>query len=252
MRLKDKVAIITGSGSGIGCASAVLFAKEGAKVVVADIVRKGGLETVEMIMENRGDAIFVETDVTNKTDVERMVKTAVEKYGKLDILYNNAGFNLEKTVTDTTEEEWNKVLDVNLKSVFLCSKYAIPELIRNGGGAIINTASMVGVLGALHESAYCAAKAGVILLTKAMALDYGPYKIRVNCVSPGGIKTPMHNEFIATLPESERDKLEKHSTNPLRRIGQPEEVAYTALFLASDEASYISGVTLPVHGGSRH
>lgn len=249
MRLKDKVAIITGAGSGIGRASAVLFAKEGAKVAVADIVRKGSLETVKMIRNSGGDATFVETDVSRASDVERMVKTTVEKYGKLDILFNNAGINLEKTVTDTTEEELNKVIDINLKGVFLCSRYAIPEMIRNSGGVIINTASIRGLVGQFHLAAYCASKGAVVLLTKAMALDYGPYNIRVNCICPGGIQTPMHEAFLATVADPEREMREMLKKIPLGRIGQPEDVAHAALFLASDESFYITGVALPVDGG---
>ena len=249
MRLKDKVAIITGAGSGIGRASAVLFAKEGAKVVVADVVRRGGLKTVRMIRNSGGEATFVETDVSRASDVERMVKTTVEKYGKLDILFNNAGINLEKTVTDTTEEELDKVIDINLKGVFLCSKYAIPEMLRNGGGVIINTASIRGLVGQFHLAAYCASKGGVVLLTKAMALDYGPYNIRVNCICPGGIQTPMHEAFLATVADPEREMREMLKKIPLGRIGQPEDVAHAALFLASDESFYITGVALPVDGG---
>jgi len=249
MRLKDKVVIITGAGSGIGRASAGLFAKEGAKVVVVDVVRKGGLETARMIRNNGGEAAFVEVDVSRASDVERMIKTTVEKYGKLDILFNNAGINLEKTVTDTSEEEWNKVIDVNLKGVFLCSKYAIPEMIQNGEGVIINTASIRGIVGQAHESVYCASKGGVVLLTKAMALDYGPHNIRVNCICPGAIYTPMHEAFMASLKKPEQEIQETLKKIPLGRMGQPEDVARAALFLASDESSYITGVTLLVDGG---
>lgn len=249
MQLKDKVAIITGASSGIGRASAVLFAKEGANVVIADIVRKGGLEAVKMIRNNGGEATFVKTDVSRASDVKRMVKTPVEKYGAIDILFNNAGINLEKTVTDTSEEEWDRVTDVNLKGVFLCSKYAVPEMMQNGSGVIINTASMFGLVGQVHEAAYCASKGGVVLLTKAMALDYGPYNIRVNCICPDMIQTPIHEAFVATLAEPEREMREMLKQIPLGRFGQPEDVARAALFLASDESSYITGVALVVNGG---
>jgi NAD(P)-dependent dehydrogenase (short-subunit alcohol dehydrogenase family) len=249
MHLKDKVAIITGAGSGIGRASAVLFAKEGAKVVVVDVVRRGGLETVEIIGNNSGEATFVETDVSKASEVEKTIKATVEKYGKLDILFNNAGINLEKRAVDTTEEELDRVIDINLKGVFLCSKYAIPEMIRNGGGVIINTASIIGLVGQDHESAYCASKGGVVLLTKAMAIDYGPSNIRVNCICPGGIETPTHYAFLATLADPKREKQEILKKIPLGRMGQPEDVARAALFLASDESSYITGIALPVDGG---
>lgn len=249
MRLKGKVAIITGASSGIGRASGVLFAKEGAKVIIVDIAQKGGLETVKMIRKNGGEATFVKTDVSRASDVKRMVKTTMEKYGKIDVLFNNAGINLEKTVTDTSEEEWDRVIDINLKGVFLCSKYAIPEMIQKDGGVIINTASMFGLVGQVHESAYCASKGGMVLLTKAMALDYGPYNIRVNCICPDMIQTPLHEAFVATLAEPEREIPEMLKTIPLSRFGQPEEIARAALFLASDESSYITGVALPVNGG---
>lgn len=249
MRLKDKVAIITGASSGIGRASGVLFAKEGAKVIIVDIAQKGGLETVKMIRKNGGEATFVKTDVSRGSDVKRMVKATMEKYGKIDVLFNNAGINLEKTVTDTSEEEWDRVIDVNLKGAFLCSKNVIPEMMQKDGGVIINTASMFGLVGQVHESAYCASKGGMVLLTKAMALDYGPYNIRVNCICPDMIQTPIHEAFIATLAEPEREVPEMLKTIPLSRFGQPEEIARAALFLASDESSYITGVALPVNGG---
>jgi NAD(P)-dependent dehydrogenase (short-subunit alcohol dehydrogenase family) len=249
MHLQNRVALITGAGSGIGRASAVLFAQEGAKVVVADFVRQSGLETVAMIKKNGGEAVFVEADVSKVMDAERMVNTAVETYGKLDILFNNAGINLEKTVTETSEEEWDRVLNINLKGVFLCSKYAIPEMIRNGGGVIINTASIRGLVGQYHESAYCASKGGIVLLTKAMAIDYGPSNIRVNCICPGVIETPMHLAFLATLADPKREEQEMLKKIPLGRMGQPEDVAKVALFLASDESAYLTGLTIPVDGG---
>jgi len=249
MRLQNRVAIITGAGSGIGRASAVLFAKEGAKVVVADFVREGGLETVDLIEQDGGKAVFVESDVSKAADAQKMVSTAVKTYGKLDVLFNNAGINLEKTIADTSEEEWNKVVNVNLKGVFLCSKYAIPEMIRNGGGVIINTASIRGLVGQYHLAAYCASKGGVVLLTKAMALDHGRDNIRVNCICPGGIETSMHKAFLATLEHPERETEEMLRKIPLGRMGQPEDVARVALFLASDEAAYLTGLAIPVDGG---
>ena len=249
MRLEKRVAIVTGAGSGIGRASALLFAKEGAKVIVADFVRDSGQQTVSLIKNEGGESIFVESDVSHAVDAQRLVNTAIETYGKLDILFNNAGINLEKTVTETSEDDWSRVINVNLKGVFLCSKYAIPEMIRNGGGVIINTASIRGLVGQYHLAAYCASKGGVVLLTKAMALDYGQDNIRVNCVCPGGIETPMHKAFLATLVHPERETEEMLKKIPLGRIGEPEDVARVALFLASDESAYLTGLAIPVDGG---
>jgi NAD(P)-dependent dehydrogenase (short-subunit alcohol dehydrogenase family) len=249
MRLKDKVAIITGAGSGIGRASAILFAKEGAKVVVADIACDGGLETVNIIKNNNGEAFFVETDVSKSKDVKKMIKMTLEKFGRLNVLFNNAGISLEKNVTDTTEEELDKVIDVNLKGAFLCSKYALPNMIHIGGGVIVNTASIRGLTAQFHLAAYCASKGGVVLLTKAMAIDYGKFNIRVNCVCPGAIQTPLWDDSMVTIEDPEQEMKEVLKKIPLKLMGRPEDVAQAALFLASDESSYISGVALPVDGG---
>jgi len=248
MRLKNKVALITGAGSGIGQASAVLFAKEGAKVVVVDIDPKRGLETVNLIKNEGGEAMFVNADVTKASDAEKMVKTTVEKYGKLDILFNNVGsFLLLGTVPDTTEEKWDRIIEINLKSVFLGSKYAIPEMIKRGGGVIINTASENGLVGTTGAAGYCAAKGGVVLLTKAMALDHVQQNIRVNCICPCNVATPMLERFLATFDEQTRRKI--LLAMPMGRFGKPEEVAYAALFLASDESSYVTGSALVVDSG---
>ena len=249
MRLKGRVAVVTGSGSGIGRASAVLFAKEGAKVVVVDCVREGGLKTVDMISNIGGESVFVEADVSKTADVQGMVRSALKKFGRIDIVFNNAGINLEKAVTDTSEQEWDKIMDVNLKGVFLCSKYAIPEMIRGGGGVIINTASIRGLVGQYHESAYCASKGGVVLLTRAMALDYGCHNIRVNCICPGAILTPLTQAFLDSSPDPEREVQETLKKIPLGRMGEPEDVARVALFLASDESAYLTGLAIPVDGG---
>ena len=249
MRLKGRVAVVTGSGSGIGRASAVLFAKEGAKVVIVDCVRESGLKTVDMISKIGGESVFVEADVSKTADVQGMVRSALKKFGRIDIVFNNAGINLEKAVTDTSEQEWDKIMDVNLKGVFLCSKYAIPEMIRGGGGVIINTASIRGLVGQYHESAYCASKGGVVLLTRAMALDYGCQNIRVNCICPGAILTPLTQAFLDSSPDPEREVQETLKKIPLGRMGQPVDVARVALFLASDESAYLTGLAIPVDGG---
>jgi len=252
LKLKDKVAIITGGGSGIGRVTASLFAKEGANVVLVDIDSKKGQETVRMIKNAGGEATFIEADVTKAADAERMVKEAVANYGKLDILHNNAGFwligSLDR-VTHISEGDWDRIIDVNLKSVFLCSKYAVPEMIRNGGGIIINTASEAGLVGYPDSAAYCAAKGGVVLLTRQMALDYAPVNIRVNCICPANVLTPLMERYLATLDHPEQTRQAIEQVMPLGRFCTPEEVAYGALYLASDESSFTTGTALVIDGG---
>jgi len=244
-KLDGKVALITGAASGIGRATALLFAKEGAKVAVADYVPAGGQETVRMIEEAGGEAIFIEADVSKAADVERMVKKTVNKYGRIDILYNNAGIMGRYIFTaDTPEKEWDNIISINLKGVFLGSKYAIPVMLNQGEGVIINTASTAGMMGLPGLPAYCASKAGVIQLTKTMALEYADQNIRVNCICPGGILTPM------SQPPDQAEALPPfRQSQPMRRMGQPEEVARAALYLASDDSSFVTGAALVVDGG---
>jgi NAD(P)-dependent dehydrogenase (short-subunit alcohol dehydrogenase family) len=255
MELVGKVAIITGAGSGIGRATAILFAKEGAKVAVVDINEEGGEETVRKIKEAGGDSIFIKASVSDSVDVQKMVKETVKKYGRLDILYNNAGVPPVvregipvDSVTELEEEEWDKVMAVNLKGIFLGSKYAIPEMLKSGGGVIINTASAWGFLAAPKSTAYCTSKAGVIMLTKAMAIDYAP-KIRVNCICPGEVETPMHYYTLHSYKDPERARKKMLEQYPLGRIGKPEEVAQAALYLASDRSSFVTGTALIIDGG---
>lgn len=251
MRLKGKVAIITGAGSGLGRAAALFFAKEGAKVVVAANREKDGEQTVKLIKEGGGDAILVRVDVTKASDLEKAAKTAVDKYGKLDIMLNNAGTpGPGKLIADITEEEWNRVISVNLTGVFLGTKYAIPEMLKCGGGVIINVSSVAGVSPRRYTGAYSAAKAAVIQLTRITALEYARKNIRVNCILPGPIDTPFFTkvaggdpEKIAIFKEMVRNEV------PLGRFARPEEIAWVALFLASDEASYITGAAFAVDGG---
>ena len=249
MKLTEKVAIITGACSGIGRATALLFAREGAKIVVADLVAATGEETVAEIKANGGEAILVQVDVSKAEQVERMVQKAVEIFGRLDILFNNAGLTLPAMVTETTEEVWQKSIEVNLKGVMLGCKYAIPEMQKTGGGSIINTASMLGLVASPRQAPYCAAKGGVVLLTKQVAIDYARDNIRVNCICPSEVDTPMHRQFIATSPDPEATKRRLLERIPLNRVAQPEEIATAALFLASDDSSYVTGIALPVDGG---
>ena len=245
VRLKDKVAIITGAASGIGKATAKLFAEHGAKVVVADIDKDGGSQIVTQIQNGGNEAIFVETDVTLKVNTEKMVAQTVETYGKLDILFNNAGIAMRLPVAELPEEDWHRCLDVNLTGVFLCAKAAIPAMLKNGCGSIINMSSIYGVVGADVRAAYVASKGGVTNLTRGMALDYAENNIRVNCICPGFVETPLVAGVIKT-PEEYQTLADKH---PMCRLGQPEEIAYGALYLASDESAFVTGIALPIDGG---
>lgn len=248
-KLDGKVALITGAGSGIGRASAILFAKEGAKVVVVDVDQEAGEETVRFIKEKGGEAVFVKADVSNAADVENAIKVTIERYGKLDILFNNAGINPSGTVVDTPEEIWDKVININLKSVFLTSKYAIPEMAKRGGGVIINTASVAGLVGTANEIAYVASKGGVVMMTKAMAIDHANQNIRVNCICPSGTDTPLLKKWLSTVKEPEKVRQALTNMTLLKRLAKPEEIAYAALFLASDESSFATGSVLVINGG---
>ena len=244
MKLKDKVAIVTGGGSGIGREIALLFAGEGARLSVADYVAETGEDTVRRIREGGGEAIFIKADVSRAIDAERVVRQTVEKYGKLDILCNNAGIlGRVASVGEAAEENWDRVITVNLKSVFLCSKYAVSEMMKGGGGVIINSSSTMGLVGLPGNTAYSASKGGVIQFTKTMALEYASSNIRVNCVCAGWIDTPM-NEILD-------EKILRWTVRetPMGRLGKPEEVAQAALYLASDESSFVTGTALVVDGG---
>ena len=244
--MENKKAIITGGGSGIGRAAALRFAKEGAQVMVADVNEDEGQETVTMIEESGGKAAFQYTDVSIPEQVEMLVKKTVEQFGHLDVMVNNAGISqTENKIPNVPIDEWNKVVDICLDGVFHGMKYAIPEMIKTGGGSIINTASVAGIKGQKLLASYTAAKSGVIAITKSTALEFGKHNIRVNAIAPGVIDTAIVSEW------RKAEKWPVLSTaNALRRIGQPEEVANAMLFLASDEASFVTGTTLVVDGGT--
>ncbi len=246
-KLSGKVALITGSGSGIGRATAILFAKEGAKVAVVDYVVEGGEKTVEMIKKGGGEAIFVKADVSKSADVQNAIAATVAKYGKLDVLYNNAGIEgALAPIADSTEENFDKVISINLRGVFLGMKYGIIQMLKQGGGVIISTASVAGLVGAPNMTAYSASKGGIVQLTKTAALEYATQNIRINCICPGAIWTPMLERFTGGNEEARK---QMEASEPVGRIGKPEEIAQAALFLASDDASFVTGVPLPVDGG---
>ena len=213
-RLEGKVAVITGAASGIGRASALLFAREGAAVVVADLDAGAGEETVAQIQREGGEAASVRTDVSESTDAERMIRTAVETFGRVDVLFNNAGVNFPATVVEITEEAWQRSLDVNLKGVMLGCRYAIPEMLKLGGGSIINTASMLGLVASPRQAPYSAAKGAVVMLTRQVAIDYAQRNIRVNCLCPSEVNTEMNRRFIEQSPDPRAELRRRSGAHP--------------------------------------
>lgn len=242
-----KVALVTGAAYGIGRAAALSFADKGANVVVADVDEVRGDETVHFIRKAGGNALFVRTDVSRETEVEAMVQETVEAYGSLDCALNNAGIHKVFVSTiDFSQADWNEMIDVNLKSVWLCMKYEIPQMLIQGKGAIVNTSSAAGLIAAPSNPAYPASKHGVVGLTKSTAIEFARKGIRVNCICPGPTRTAMHDSLVAAAPQIVEMM---HTKVPMGRIAEPEEVAAAAVWLCSDEASYITGHALPVDGG---
>ncbi len=245
MRLRNKTAIVTGAGSGIGRAIALTFAKEGAKVVVADWAEKGGQETAEMIKSQRGQAVFVKTDISKADDTAKMVADCLDNFGRVDVLANNAGVVKMGPLHQTSESDWDAVLNINLKGVFLASKAVVPEMLKQGKGKIVNVASVAGLVGFENLGPYCASKGGIIALTREMAVEYAKNKINVNCIAPGVIKTAMTKDMLA----DEKTKQGFEAQTPYPRLGEPEDIAMAALYLASDESDFITGEILVVDGG---
>ena len=248
-RLQGKTALITGAGSGIGRATALLFAQEGARVAVADWDEAAAKNVVEEIGEG---AISIKVDVSKAADVQKMIAAAVSRFGRLDILYNNAGVCVPAMVHEMSEEVWDRTININLKGVFLGCKYGLPEMIKQGGGVILNTASVAGLEGHCGLPDYCASKHGVVGLTKSIALDYAKYNIRANCVCPGAITTNLMKDVMARLTPQELERRMKDMVppaTPMNRSGDPIEIARPALFLCSDDASFVTGQAFAADGG---
>jgi NAD(P)-dependent dehydrogenase (short-subunit alcohol dehydrogenase family) len=248
MRLQDKVALITGSAGGMGRAAAELFASEGASIIVTDMVADAGEETARGIREAGGKAIFVKADVSKEDDVKHMVARGIDAFGRIDVLYNNAGIMPadDGGVTDISEAVWDRIMDVNLKSVFFCTKHVVPHMIEQKKGSIINVASFVALMGCtVPQDAYTASKGGMISLTKSFAIQYGPHGVRCNAICPGPIETPL----LRVLWTSEEARNLRLNRIPLGRFGEINDIIYMALYLASDESSWTTGAWLVVDGG---
>nr|MDO8098189.1 glucose 1-dehydrogenase [Candidatus Njordarchaeota archaeon] len=254
MKLRNKVAIITGGSSGIGRAAAVLFAKEGANVVIADIDVSGGEETSRLIRKERADVLFIKTDVSNSAQVQNMVKRTIEKYRKIDILINNSGVVRVGSLDDYSEEDFDLLFRTNVKGIFLCCKYVVPYMKQQKSGVIVNLASIAAHVGQVNHSLYCASKAGALAMTRALALDLAPYNIRVNSVSPGATDTPMLRSDVAKQAmqrnmDPEDLKKEFEAQGVMGRWAKPEEVATGILYLASEDSSYMTGADILIDGG---
>ncbi len=248
MRLKDKVAIITGGGSGFGEVTARLFAREGAAIMIADINGEAAQTVADSIAAEGGQAVWARTDVTSSSSVEAMVQAALNRFGRVDILFNNAGIEGFGTVVDTDENAWERIFAVHVRGTYLCSKYALPAMIEGRrGGSVVNVSSVAGLVGIRNMTAYSAAKGAILSMTRSMAVDFAQYGVRVNCVAPGTTMTPMGQRLVeGDTPEQLALRMSRY---PLNRFGRPEEIANAVLFLASDESSYATGSCLVIDGG---
>jgi len=245
MKLQDKVAFITGFGSGLGQAIAIMYAEEGAAVAGTSPTESKGRQTVALVEKLGGRALFWPGDVSNSAQMKKLIDETVRQMGGIDIVVNSGGVRTNGSITDISEEDWDRTLDINLKGAFIVSRLAIPEMKKRGGGVILHIAARSGMLGQAGRAAYCASKGGLVTLTEAMAMDHARDKIRVNCICPGPTRTPM-------VDTSTAEKLARYKTRvPMGRIGEPEDVAYAAVYLASDQASMVTAAILPVDGGMR-
>ncbi|MGE8941626.1 SDR family oxidoreductase [Leptospira interrogans] len=249
MRLKDKSCIITGGGSGIGRAACLMFAKEGARLVIADKRKDQAQSVADECVKLGAKAIALEVDVTKSADAKRMVDETVKAYGRLDVLLNNAGYGIAGNVVETDEDAWEALMAVNVRGVYLCTKFAIPAMAANGGGSIVNTASVVAAVGIKDRAAYCASKGAVAALTRAVAIDHVAQGIRCNAISPGTINTPYFEDILAKSPNAAEILQGLKDRQLMRRLGTPDEIAAGMLFLASDESSFATGTILTIDGG---
>ncbi|HYX12063.1 MAG TPA: glucose 1-dehydrogenase [Candidatus Acidoferrum sp.] len=249
MRLADKVCVITGAGGGMGRVAAQTFAREGAKVVVAEFGEAAGAETVDIVRKARGQASFVKTDVSNEASARAMIEHAMDTYGRVDVLYNNAGVmpEADHSVVDTDVATWDQVMAVNVRGVFLGCKFAVPRMVEQGTGSIINISSFVAILGcSVPQDAYTASKGAVLSLTRSLAVQFGPRGVRSNAICPGPVETPLLMDWLVKDEEAKRIRLAR---NPTGRFGKPEEIVNMALYLASDESRWTNGASLVVDGG---
>ncbi len=249
LSLNGKTAIITGAASGIGLATASLFADMGARVALIDINESAGKNAATEIRKRGGKVKFFHSDISSDNECKNTIKAIHEEFGKIDILFNNAGVIKRKNIIDLEEQDWDQVIDVNLKGIYLVSRHVIPIMIQGNGGGIINTGSGWGLRGGSNALAYCASKGGVVNMTRAMAIDLGKHGIRVNCVCPGDIDTPMLRGEAHQLGVNEEEFLKEAANRPISRVGMPQDVAYAVLFLASDLSTWVTGSTLVVDGG---
>lgn len=250
MSFKDKVVIVTGSGAGIGKAAAIEYAKQGAKVVVGTLNEIRGNQVVDIINSNtEGEGLFVQLDVTEEKSVRNLVQTTIKKFSKIDILVNNAGVHKTGDVVEVSIGDWDDIMNVNLKGAFLCSKYTVPFMLENKNGVIINVSSEAGLVGINNQVAYNVSKAGMLSLTKSMAVDYASREIRVNAVCPGTTDTPLVQNVLSNSPNPFKKRSELEQTRPLNRLGRPEEIAKAIVMLSSEELGYATGSILTIDGG---